>query len=164
MSTGGNETGNGGGVLTRGLHTVQAASPSPSISSDTHTRMSTPSLSNEEARWILNTWIMNSDWFRQDKMEPMVGDPGVPTCALQLASSGQSIFFCFFIPAIARKGKISGWKSAAGPTSRPDRHQRAIGREPANRGHCPFKCPRDHDPDWFVRSMVAIDRVLTLNL
>ena len=28
---------------------------------------------------------MNSDWLRQDKMEPMVGDSGAPTCALQLA-------------------------------------------------------------------------------
>ena len=97
-------------------------------------------------------------------MEPVVGGPGVPACALQLASSGQSIYCCFLIPVMARKGKILGWKSATDPASTPDRPQRAIGKERAKRGHCPFKCPRDHDPDWFVRSMVAIDQVLTLNL
>jgi hypothetical protein len=132
--------------------------PSPS---DTHTQMSTPPLSNEEARQVLDDWIMNSDWLRQDRMEPMVGDPGVPPCALQLASSGQSIYCCFLVPIRARKGTISGWKSAADPTNTPDRHQRAIGKERANRGHSPFKCPRHHDPNWFVRSMVAIDQVLT---
>ena len=144
--------------------TCQAEPSLPPNPSNTSTRASTPSLPNEEARRILDTWIMNSHWLREDKMEPVVGGPGVPTCALQLASSGQSIYCCFLIPVMARKGKILGWKSATDPTSTPDRHQRAIGKERAKRGHCPFKCPRDHDPDWFVRSMVAIDQVLTLNL
>jgi len=129
--------------------------------------MSTPSLSDEEARWILDNWITNSDWLRQDRLEPMVGDPGVPACALQLASSGQSIYCCFLVPVRTgkgKKGKITGWISANDPTGTPDRPQRAIGKERSNRGHCPFKCPRDHDPHWFVRSMVAIDQVLTLNL
>ena len=145
-------------------HTVQAASPLPSISFSPPTRMSTPSLSNEEARRILDTWIMSSDWLRQDMMEPLVGSPGVPSCALQLASGGQSIYCCFLIPVMARRGKISGWISATDPTSTPDRHQRAIGKERAKRGHCPFKCPRDHDPDWFVRSILFVDQVLTSSL
>jgi len=142
-------------------HTVQAASPLPSIAIGPPTRMSSPSLSDDEARRILDTWIMNSDWLRQDKMEPLVGSPGVPTCALQLAPNGQSIYCCFLIPVMARRGKILGWKSATDPTSTPDRHQRAIGKERAKRGHCPFKCPRDHDPDWFVSSIIVIDQVLT---
>jgi hypothetical protein len=98
---------------------------------------------------------MNSDWRRQNEMEPMVGDAGVPTCALQLAPKGQSIYCCFLVPVRARRGKISGWKSATDPTSKPDRHQRALGRERAKRGHCPYKCPGDHDPDWSVRSLVV---------
>ena len=144
-------------------HIVQVAPPSPPISSDPPTRMSTPPLSDEEARQALHTWIMNSDWRRQHKMEPLVGDPEVPTCALHLASKGQSIYCCFLIPVMARRGKILGWKSATDPSSKPDRHQRAIGKERAQRDHCPFKCPGDHDPDWFVRPMIVIDQVLTLN-
>jgi len=143
--------------------TAQAVSDIPSVPSDTPTQVPNP-VSDEEARQILDTWILNSDWLRQDMMEPMVGDHGVPTCAPQLASSGSSIYCCFLIPVMYKKGKISGWKSATDPTSKPDRHQRAIGKERAKRGHCPFKCPRDHDPDWFVRSTVIIDLVLILNL
>ena len=142
-------------------HIVQAPPPSPPIPSNTPTRMSTPSLSDAEARQTLDTWIMNSDWRRQHKMEPLVGEPGVPTCALQLASKGQSIYCCFLIPVKARRGKILGWKSATDPTSKPDRRQRAIGKERARHVHCPFKCPGTHDPDWFVRHMIVIDQALT---
>ena len=143
--------------------TVQAVPPSPSIPSNTPTRMPTPFLSDEEARQTIHTWIMNSDWRREDKMEPLVGDPGVPTCALQLASKGQSLYCCFLIPVMARGGKISGWTPAADPTSKPDRRQRVIGKERAKRDHFPFNCPRDHDPDWFVRPMIVIDQILTSN-
>ena len=94
----------------------------------------------------------------------MVGDHGVPTCALQLAPNGESIYCCFLIPVMAKKGKVAGWRPATDPTSKPDRHQRAIGKERARYGHCPFKCPREHDPDWFVRFTGVIDLVLTLNL
>ena len=137
-------------------HIAQAASPLSPIPPIAATRMSTPSLSDDEARQILETWINNSDWFHQDEMEPLVGDPGVPACALQLALKGQSIYCCFLVPVLDRKGKASGWKSATDPASKPDRHQRAIGRERFNRTHFPFKCPRDldhdpdHDPNWFV--------------
>jgi hypothetical protein len=100
------------------------------------------------ARQIMNTWIMGSKWLHEDEMEPRVGDPGVPICALQLAERGQSIYCCFLVSVKGRKGKILGYKSASDPTAKPDRHRRAIEKERAKFGHCPFKCPRDHDPDW----------------
>ena len=146
-------------------HTTRMAPRLSSMSPTMATRMSSPSLSEEEARGILETWIRNSDWYNQNEMEPVVGGPGVPTCALQLASKGQSIYCCFLIPVLDRKGKISGWKSATDPASKPDRHQRALGRERANRDHCPFQCPRyrGHNPDWSVRFLLVTDPVLTLN-
>ena len=142
-------------------HTAHTASHLSPTSTTTSTRASTPPISDEEARWTLSIWIMSSDWLRKDEMEPMVGDPGVPPCALQLASKGESVYSCFLVPVIDGDGKLSGYKSTAYPTSKADRHQRAIARERANRGHCPFKCPGNHDPNWYARSLVVIDPLLT---
>jgi len=96
-------------------------------------------------------------------MEPAAGDPGVSTCACQLALKGQSVYYCFLLPVMAKKGKISGWKSATDPTGKPYRHQRAIGRERDKRDHYPFKCPGDHGPGWSVHFLVVIGQVLTLD-
>lgn len=123
----------------------RSPSPAPSVAS---TRPSTPSLSDKQARQVIKTWIENSLWLRDDGKEPVVGAPGVPTCALQLADKGQSVYCCFLIPEKDRKGKILGYKCASDPDSTRDRLHRAIGRERVKYGHRPFKCPKQHDPNW----------------
>ena len=123
----------------------RSPSAAPSVVS---TRPSTPSLSDERARQFMKTWIENSLWLHKDEKEPVVGAPGVPTCALQLADKGQSIYCCFLVPEKDRKGKILGYKCASDPDSTRDRLHRAIGRERVKYGHRPFKCPRQHDPNW----------------
>jgi len=128
-------------------HTARVASDSPPSPSSTSARLSTPSLSDDEARRALETWMRDSKWRRQNEIEPLVGDPGVPACALQLAKKGQSVYCCFLVPVKVKKGKASGWRPATDPKSKPDRLRRVIGRERAKLGHCPFKCPGDHDPD-----------------
>jgi len=114
------------------------------------TRISPTSLTDEEARQTLETWIEGSRWYQMDELEPVVGAPGVPTCALQLAEKGQSIYCCFLLVAKGRGGKVLGWKSATDPRSGWDRLHRAVAKERVRRGHRPFGCPRDHDPTWFV--------------
>ena len=109
----------------------------------------TTSLTDEEARHALETWIENSGWFQKDELEPVVGAPGVPTCALQLAEKGLSIYCCFLLVAKGRGGKVLGWKSAADPRSGWDRLHRAISKERVRRGHRPYKCS-GHGPSWFV--------------
>ena len=121
------------------------SSPTPSAAS---IRTSNTSLTDEEARQTLETWIENSEWYQKDELEPVVGAPGVPTCALQLAEKGQSIYCCFLIVA-KRGGKVLGWKSATDPSGW-DRLHRAIAKERVRRGHRPFKCPQGHDRNWFV--------------
>jgi len=122
-------------------------SPSPALSVAS-TRTSTTCLSDEQARQFMKTWIENSRWLHKDEKEPVIGAPGVPTCALRLADKGQSIYCCFLVPEKDRKGKILGYKCASDPTSTRDRLHRAIGRERVKYGHRPFKCPRQHDPNW----------------
>lgn len=122
------------------------SSPTPSVAS---TRTSNTSLTDEQARQTLETWIESSAWFQRDELEPVVGAPGVPTCALQLAEKGQSIYCCFLTVAKGRGGKVLGWKSATDPSDW-DRLHRAIAKERVRRGHRPFKCPQQHDRNWFV--------------
>jgi hypothetical protein len=100
------------------------------------------------ARKTMKTWIENSLWLRKDEIEPKVGDPGVPSCALQLAERGQSIYCCFLVSEKNREGRILGYRCVEDPNSTPKRIDRAIGRERVKYGHRPFKCSRDHDPDW----------------
>ena len=133
--------------LDQRAHRSPSPSPSPARSV-APTRSSTPSLSDERARQVIKTWIQNSLWLRNDEKEPVVGAPGVPTCALQLADKGQSIYCCFLVPEKDRKGKILGYKCASDPTSTRDRLHRAIGRERVKYSHRPFKCPKLHDPNW----------------
>jgi hypothetical protein len=128
---------------------TRRASPSSSTP-PASTRITTTSLTDEQARQTLETWIVGSEWYRQDEKEPVVGATGVPTCALQLAERGQSIYCCFLIAVNGRGGRILGWKSATDPSSGRDRLHRAIAKERVRRGHRPFRCPRDHDPHWFV--------------
>jgi len=126
----------------------QAALRSPTAPSVALIRTSTPSLSDEQARKSMKAWIQDSRWLREDEKEPIVGKPGVPICALQLAEKGQSIYCCFLVTEKDRKGKILGYKCASDPNSTCDRLHRAIGRERVKYGHRPFKCPRDHDRNW----------------
>jgi len=122
-------------------------SPSVTSTGPGPARAATPSLPGERARQVIKTWIETSLWLRTDEKEPVVGAPGVPTCALQLADKGQSIYYCFLVPEKDRKGKILGYKCASDPASTRDRLHRAIGRERVKYGHRPFKCPRHHDPN-----------------
>ena len=123
------------------------SSSTPSAASN---RTSTTSLTDEEARQTLETWIESSEWYQKDEVEPVVGAPGVPTCARQLAERGQSIYCCFLLVAKGRGGKVLGWKSAADPRSGWDRLHRAISKERVRRGHRPYKCSGRHEPNWFV--------------
>jgi hypothetical protein len=128
------------------------SSSTPSVVS---TRTSNTSLTDEQARQTLETWIEGSEWYQKDEMEPVVGAPGVPTCALQLAEKGQSIYCCFLLVAKGRGGKVLGWKSAADPRSGWDRLHRAIAKERVRRGHRPFKCPGLHDPTGLSISPIS---------
>ena len=65
---------------------AQSPTSTPSAASN---RASTTSLTEEEARQTLETWIESSGWYQKDELEPVVGAPGIPTCALQLAERGQ---------------------------------------------------------------------------
>ena len=116
------------------------------------TRTPDPSLTDEEVRQILESWIQHSEWYRNDELEPVVGGPGVPICALQLAPKGQSIYCCFLVGGKGRGGKFLGWKSATDPSGW-NRLHRAIARERGKRGHRPFKCPQRHG-NWFVRPQI----------
>ena len=122
--------------------TRRSLSPPPVVS------IRTPSLSDEEARQRMKAWIETSPWLHKDEKEPLVGGPGVPTCALQLAGKGQSISCWFLVAEKDRKGKILGYKCASDPSSTRDRLHRAIGRERVKYYHRPFKCPKYHDPNW----------------
>jgi hypothetical protein len=126
---------------------IPPSSPTPS---SVPTRTPSTSLTDEEARQTLETWIERSEWYQRDELEPVVGAPGVPTCALQLAERGQSIYCCFLIVAKGRGGKVLGWRSTA-DRSGWDRLHRAIAKERVRRGHRPFRCPQQHDRNWFVR-------------
>ena len=117
--------------------------------SSVSTQISNTSLTDEQARQALETWIEGSEWYQRDELEPIVGAPGVPTCALQLAEKGQSIYCCFLIVSKGRGGKVLGWKSATDPSGW-DRLHRAIAKERGRRGHRPFKCPQRHG-NWCVR-------------
>jgi hypothetical protein len=127
---------------------------SPSAPSVALDRTSTASLTDAQAKQIMKAWIETSLWLHQDEKEPVVGAPGVPTCALQLAEKGQSIYCCFLIAEKDRKGKILGYKCASDPNSVRDRLHRAIGRERVRYGHRPFRCPRHHDRNWYDISFV----------
>ena len=126
--------------------TPRSSSSPPVVS----TLTSVTSLTDEQARQTLETWIELSEWYQKDEIEPVVGAPGVPTCALQLAEKGQSIYCCFLLVAKGRGGKVLGWKSAIDPRSGWDRLHRAIAKERVRRGHRPFKCTGRHEPNWCV--------------
>ena len=83
---------------------AQSLTSTPSAASN---RASTTSLTDEEARQTLETWIENSVWYENDELEPVVGAP----------------------VAKGRGGKVLGWKSAADPRSGWDRLRQAISKE-----------------------------------
>ena len=75
-------------------------------------------------------------------MEPCVGQPGVPDCALQLAKSGYSIWACFF-KRVRRKGSTILKCVDCGHET--VRLNRAVGHQRVKWEHKPFACT---DAGW----------------
>jgi len=102
-------------------------------------------MSTEEARNIMEDYIKGSIWFQNGTMEPLVGDNGVPPCAVLLARKGESVYRCFVATRKDGKGKQVHHCIACGFKSK--RLYRAIGHQRYKRGHSPFVCP---DIEWYV--------------
>jgi len=106
------------------------ASPPSSVGPQT-------TLSDKAARGQIEAYVHTSVWLLLHAMEPRVGDPGVPACALQLAQPGHSIWACFF-RRVRRKGTSVFKCTACGHES--DRLHRAVSHQRAKWGHKPFPC------------------------
>jgi len=93
------------------------------------------SMSTQDARQLLEDYIKRSIWYKTDTMEPSVGDIGVPTDALLLALSGESVYRCFVDTRRDQEGKTKHYCSACGFES--DRLDRLIEHQRSKRGHRP---------------------------
>jgi hypothetical protein len=100
-------------------------------------RVTTPpaASSTEDARQLMEDYIKSSTWYQTESMEPSVGDVGVPTCALLLARSGESVYRCFVDTGEDQGGKTEHCCSACGFRSR--RLDRLIEHQRSKRGHRP---------------------------
>ena len=94
-------------------------------------------LSDDAARAQIEAYIRTSIWFRVHVLESLVGDPGVPVSALQLAKRGNSIWACF-VKRVRRKGRLIFKCTSCGHES--DRLHRAVGHQRTKLGHKPFAC------------------------
>ena len=101
-----------------------------------------PTLSDDAARTQIEAYIRTSIWFRMHVLESLVGEPGIPVSALQLAQQGHSIWACF-VKRVRRKGRLIFKCASCGHES--DRLHRAVGHQRAKWGHKPFACT---DPGW----------------
>ena len=99
---------------------------------------SLPALSDGEARSLIEEYIMAAPWFREHTQEPLVGGEGVPTCALQLAPKGGSIYQCFVVPGKSMRNKPIFKCATCDYTS--DRLHRVVGHQRIKRNHKPFVC------------------------
>ena len=99
-------------------------------------------LSDDAARAQIDAYIRTSIWFRVHVLESLVGEPGVPVSALQLAKRGNSIWACF-VKRVRRKGRLIFKCTACGHET--DRLHRAVGHQRTKWGHKPFACT---DPGW----------------
>jgi hypothetical protein len=99
-------------------------------------------LSEEEARAQIEAYIRTSSWFQLHEMETLIGGPGVPACASQLAPPGHSIWACFF-KKVRRDGTLVFKCITCGHESH--RLHRAVNHQRAKWGHKPFPCT---DSGW----------------
>ena len=99
---------------------------------------SRPALSDDEARSLINEYIMAAPWFHEHTQEPLVGGEGVPTCALQLAPKGESVYRCFVVPGKSGRNKPVFKCATCAYTS--DRLSPMIGHQRVKRNHRPFAC------------------------
>ena len=101
-----------------------------------------PALSDAAARAHVVAYILASVWFRSHEMEPCVGQPGVPVCALQLAKPEWPIWACLFERVRHRGITILKCVECGHETPRLNR---AVGHQRAKWEHKPFACT---DPGW----------------
>ena len=100
-----------------------------------------PILSDEEVRSLIEEYIRSAPWFGKHEHEPLVGGDGVPACASQLASKGESIYRCFVVPDKSKKNKPMFKCATCEYTS--DRLHRVVGHQRVKRNHKPFACQDD---------------------
>ena len=98
-------------------------------------------ISDDEARSLIEEYIQTAPWFREHAHEPLVGDEGVPVCALQLAPTGESVFRCFVVMGKTKKNKLVFKCATCEYTS--DRLYRVVRHQRVKRGHKPFACVDD---------------------
>ena len=99
---------------------------------------SRPALSDDEARSLIDKYIQAAPWFHEHLIEPLVGDEGVPTCTLQLASRGESVYRCFVVPGKS-KDNIPMFECATCEYTS-NRLHRVIEHQRVKRNHRPFAC------------------------
>jgi hypothetical protein len=120
-------------------------SPSPPTPSDTDTTVqpTTPThdldqpLSETAARAQVGEYILSAPWFVAHEPEPTADAPGVPACAMQLASPGESVWTCFF--SRVRRGGETMYKCVA-CEHEAKRVLRAIGHQRTEWEHKPYAC------------------------
>lgn len=120
--------------------------PTPPATPTMHAPPSPPSpaaLSDDEARARVEQYIHAAPWFTAHAHEPVVGAPGVPACAAQLAPAGESVYRCFVVLDKPRKNKPVYKCANCEYTS--DRLHRVVGHQRVKRNHKPFACP---DVGW----------------
>jgi len=98
-------------------------------------------LSDNEARSLIEQYIQAAPWYREHEHEPLVGGESVPTCALQLAPMGESIYRCFVVPGKPKKNKPVFKCTTCEYMS--DRLHRVVGHQRIKRSHKPFACEDD---------------------
>lgn len=99
---------------------------------------SLPALSDDEVRSLIEQYIQAAPWFHEHAQESLVGEEGVPTCALQLAPKGESVYRCFVVPGKSKKNKPMFKCATCEYTS--DRLHRVVGHQRIKRNHKPFVC------------------------
>ena len=125
------------------LHTPPGALPPPPPSPKiTEIFGPQPALSDAAARAHVVAYIFTSVWFSSHEMEPRVGQPDVPDCALQLAKPEWSIWACLFKRVCPRGINIFKCVECGHETLR---LSRAVGHQRAKWEHKPFACT---DPGW----------------
>jgi hypothetical protein len=120
------------------LHTLVTPPSTPQLTQPSDVR---PTLSDDEARAIIERYIQGAPWFHEHQHEPLVGGKGLPACALQLAPKGESIYRCFVVPGRPKKHKPVFNCATCDYAS--DRLHRVVGHQRAKRGHKPFACQDD---------------------
>ena len=132
------------------LSPIQSAASSPgALDSHPSTPLFTepsdspPALSDDEVRSLIEQYIQAAPWFHEHTQEPLVGEEGVPICALQLAPKGKSIYQCFVVPGKPKKNQPMFKCATCEYTS--DRLHRVVGHQRIKRNHKPFAC---EDVGW----------------